>query len=136
VSAWRYAVGAVYVSVIGLFFGDYYYNQRYPEPGVVGDASALLILTGLVGFFFGLAISRWWALLLPLPSLLFAGVAALTAAFDDQYAAHADSGGEVGLEWFQLAASLMLFAVPSLALGIGLARLTSRVFRRKAARLA
>ena len=131
---WRSGLAALYIAGIGAFFGSYYYAERVTDPDTVVDPTGMLILIGLVGFFVGLAIARWWAVLLPLAALPFGLLLTIVAALDSGFGQAGNDAPSV-LVWLALGATLALFiGCPEVAAGVGLARLVGSLTRRIAAR--
>jgi hypothetical protein len=112
---------ALYVALLGASFVDYYVRVRGAAPDETVDYTPVVILLALAGLILGLLIGRWWVTALPLATFPFAAVMGLVASLDDRYRALApDRGGAVGLDWFGVAALVSLYAVPAVAVGVGL----------------
>jgi hypothetical protein len=111
----------LYVALLGAFFVDYYLAVRRAGTDEIVDYTPVVILLALVGLIVGVLIGRWWAVALPLTTFAFAAVMAVVGVLDDRYSAVApDRGGVVGFDWFGVAALVCVYALPAVAIGVGL----------------
>jgi hypothetical protein len=120
---WRLVPAALYIALLGLFVGSIYDGERSAGPDGLVDANGLLIFLGLLTFFFGVAIGRWWAVLLPLVAFQFAVVATFVAAFDKGYTA--DRGDILAFATF----FVVVFGIPPIVAGVGFSRLVAGAAR-------
>ena len=120
-----------YAALIGGFFIAFYAEVRAAPPDTIVDATSLVVLLGLVSPAFGILVGRPWAIALPLAAFPVAAVMAVIGAVDDRYGDVArDRGGEVGAGWFGIATLVCFYAVPGIAIGVGLFGLGRRLEMR------
>jgi hypothetical protein len=130
----RTGVAAVYVLLVVAAFADIYVSQRSATASEVVDATPVVLLLALLAFVVGLAIQRWWAVLLPCAAVPCA--LAVAAAQPDR-----TLGSDRGLgDWVAFAGLVPLFGCVAAAAGVGavalarvrLARPSTAAARRRA----
>jgi ABC-type spermidine/putrescine transport system permease subunit I len=100
------------------------------------DWTNLFLALGLLSLLVGIALERWWALLLPLVALPTARSLFVLASLDDRYRRAAPaSGAPIGGEgWASFAAVALATTVPAVVAGFLLVAIGRRLGRRSSSR--